>query len=177
MKIWATSKVKGSEWKSNLAYARAMNPEVLNMQRFWSHHLPIRSFLITNVFFFLILTWFFKFCCFSEYHSHIFDKNKFDFPNQNLILNWFVCHFLFFFIFSGKFRAAENSTPGTSKAEKWIGWGKKKKKIAITSRGTVFRTDTKNVISIYSGTGDVSQGLCLSTFKKNLHLWKPGAYW
>ena len=34
----------------------------------------------------------------------------------------------------------------------------------------------KNVISIYSGTGDVSQGLILLTFKKNLHLWKLGAY-
>ena len=34
----------------------------------------------------------------------------------------------------------------------------------------------KNVISIYSGTGDVSQGLYLSTFKKNMYLWKPGSY-
>ena len=43
--------------------------------------------------------------------------------------------------FSGQFRAAENSTLDPSEADKLIGSGKKK--IAITSRGTVFRADTK----------------------------------
>ena len=49
VKIWAGSKVKGSEWKSNLVHVGAMYPKVLNMQRFWSHHFPIWSFSITNV--------------------------------------------------------------------------------------------------------------------------------
>ena len=40
--------------------------------------------------FFLISTHFFNFGCFSRYHAHIFDKNKFDFPMQNLILNRLV---------------------------------------------------------------------------------------
>ena len=89
-----------------------------------------------------------------------------------------MCHFLFLNFF-GTISGVGSSTPGPSKAEKLIGSGKKK--IAITSRGTVFRGDTKknkkktekkNV----SGMGDVSQGLCLSMFQKNMHLWKPGAY-
>ena len=89
-----------------------------------------------------------------------------------------MCHFLFFKNCSGQFRGVGNSTPGTSEAEKLIGSfkKKKKKKIAITSRGTVLEPMQKKRYFIYSRTGDVSQGLCLSTFKKNLHLWKSGAY-
>ena len=51
-----------------------------------------------------------------------------------------MCHFLFL-IFSGQFRASGKSTPGPSEAEKLIGSGKKE--IVITSRGMVFRADTK----------------------------------
>ena len=52
-----------------------------------------------------------------------------------------MCHFLFLPTFSGQFRASGNSTPSPFKAEKLISLGKKK--IAITSRGMVFRADTK----------------------------------
>ena len=80
----------------------------------------------------------------------------------------------------GQFWGVGNSTPGISGAEKLIGSGKKKKKkkIGITSRRMALEPIKKktNVISIYSGTGHVSQGLYLSMFKKDLHLWKPGAY-
>ena len=64
--------------------------------------------------------------------------------------------FSIFFIFSGKFRTAENSTPGTSKAEKLIGWVKKKKKLQLPQEERFLEPIQKNVISIYSGTGDVS---------------------
>ena len=45
----AWCKVKGSESKSNLAYAGATIPRVLNMQRVWSHHMPVLSLLVTKV--------------------------------------------------------------------------------------------------------------------------------
>ena len=79
--------------------------------------------------------------------------------------------FPIFNFFSGQFRASGNSTPGLSEAEKLLGSGKKRSR--LPPQGMVFRADTKKSIS---GTGDASRGLCLSTFKKNLHLWKPGAY-
>ena len=52
--FWAffSSKVKGSEWKSTLAYARAMNPEVLDIQRFWSHHFASVTFQSQMFFFY-----------------------------------------------------------------------------------------------------------------------------
>ena len=49
--IWVRSKVKRSEWNSNLGYTGAISSEVLNMQRFSFHNFPIWRFLITNVFF------------------------------------------------------------------------------------------------------------------------------
>ena len=79
----------------------------------------------------------------------------------------------------GQFRDVGNSTPGISGEEKLIGSGKKnKKKYWDYLQKNGFRANKKktNVISIYSGTGHVSQGLYLSMFKKDLHLWKPGAY-
>ena len=76
--------------------------------------------------------------------------------------------------FSGQFCASGNSTPGPTKAEKLIGSEKKISRLPPEER--FLEPIQKNVISIYSRTGDVSQGLSLSTFKKNLHLWKPGAY-
>ena len=79
-----------------------------------------------------------------------------------------------FKIFSEQFRTSGNSTPGPIKAEKLIGSGKKILQLPPEER--FLEPIQKNIISIYSGTGDVSQGLSLSTFKKNLHLWKPGAY-
>ena len=78
--------------------------------------------------------------------------------------------FPIFEIFSGQFRASGNSTPGPSEAEKLIGSGKKISPLPPEER-LLELIQKKKVISIYSGTGDVSQGLCLSTFKKNLHLW------
>ena len=57
-----------------------------------------------------------------------------------------------------------------------INWFGQKKKSRLPPEERVLKPIQKNVVSIYSGTGDVSQGLCLSRFKKNLHLWKPGAY-
>ena len=51
VKIWTRSKIKGSEWKSALAYARTMNPKVLNIQRFWSHHFPSVAFQSQMCFF------------------------------------------------------------------------------------------------------------------------------
>ena len=87
VKIWARPKVKESESKSNLAYAEAMNPEVLNMQRFWSHHFPIWSLSITNIYIYIFnfhphfqVS---SFVAFAEYYVRILDKNKFDFPKQN----------------------------------------------------------------------------------------------
>ena len=82
--------------------------------------------------------------------------------------------FSIFKIFSGQFRVAWNSTPGPSKAEKSISSSKKKSQLPPEERFS--ELTQKNVISIYGGTSDVSQGLYLSTFKKNLYLWKPGAY-
>ena len=35
-----------------------------------------------------ILTYIFRFGCFSWYHPHIFEKNDLDFLLQNIILNW-----------------------------------------------------------------------------------------
>ena len=125
------------------------------MQRFRSYNFPIWNLSITNVFFkFQPGFSSFEFRCFSEYYAHIFDKHKFDFPMQDLILNWchqlkiekkskikkFLCHFLFF---SGQFWGPRNFIPCPSEAEKLISLGKNKKKIAITSRGTIFRADTK----------------------------------
>ena len=60
-----------------------------NRITFWSHHFPIWRLSIANVFLFLILTRIFKFqvsLLFWVPHPH-FDKNKFDFPMQKLILN------------------------------------------------------------------------------------------
>ena len=51
------------------------------------------------------------------------------------------CAISYFLIFSGQFQASWNSTPGPSEAEKLIG----SKKNRITSRGTVFRADTKKM--------------------------------
>ena len=77
-----------------------------------------------------------------------------------------------FKIFSGQFRASGNSSAGPSKAEKLIGSGKK---ISRLPQGNGFYSRyKKNVISIYSATGNVSQGLWLSTFKKNLHYGNQG---
>ena len=83
--------------------------------------------------------------------------------------------FPIFKFFSEQFRASGNSNPGPSEVEKLIGSGKKISRSPPEER-FLEPIQKKNVISIYSGTGDVSQGLSLSTFKKNLHLWKPGAY-
>lgn len=52
---------------------------------------PLFNLSVTKVsFFFLTLTRIFKFRCFSGYYAHIFDKNKFYFPMQTLILNRFA---------------------------------------------------------------------------------------
>ena len=82
----AWCKVKGSESKSNLAYAGATIPGVLNMQKVRSLHMPVLSLSVLKVVF-LISNHFFKFGCFSRYHSHFLEKNEFDFLVQNLILN------------------------------------------------------------------------------------------
>ena len=82
--VW--SQFKGPESKSNLGYAGATIPGVLNMQRFWSHHMLVLS-LQSQRSFFLIWDHFFKFGCFSMYHTHFFWKNEFDFLVQNLILS------------------------------------------------------------------------------------------
>ena len=47
----AWSKIKGSESKSNLAYAGATIPGVLNMQRVRSHHMPVLSLSVLKVVF------------------------------------------------------------------------------------------------------------------------------
>ena len=120
------------------------------MERVWSHHFPNLSLSVKNIYiyFFLILTRSFKFGCSSGYHGQLFDKNKFNYLMQNLILNRLasVCNlknqeqkgwcapFCFkinlikfrFFIFFGQFRTAGNSTPGPPKAEKLAGSRKKK---------------------------------------------------
>ena len=51
--FWAWAKVRGSKSKCNLACAGPTIPEVSNMQRVWSHHLPILSLLTPKVVFFL----------------------------------------------------------------------------------------------------------------------------
>ena len=78
--------------------------------------------------------------------------------------------YFIFKIFPGQLRAAGNSTLGPSEAEELISLSK--------SRLPPGKIDPiqKKFISIYSRPGNVSQGLHLSTFKKNLHLWKTGAY-
>ena len=55
--------------------------------------------------------------------------------------------FSIFKIFPGQFWATKISTPGTSEAEKLISLGKKE--IAITSRRTIFRADTKRTLFQY----------------------------
>ena len=83
------------------------------------------------------------------------------------------CAISYFFIFLGQFWASGNSTPGPSEAEKLIGSGKKKKKEPLPPEE---RFSELIQTMFLSRTDDVSQGLCLSTFKKKLHLWKPEAY-
>ena len=98
VKIWAISKVKRSEWKSNLAYARAMNPEVLNIQRFWSDHFAIWSLSITNVFF-LNFNPVFQVPGFVAFQST---------TPTFLIKIKFVCHFLFLKFFRVNFGRPRN---------------------------------------------------------------------
>ena len=52
MKKETWSKVKGSESKSNLAYAGATNPGVKSIQRVGSHHFPVLSLSVLKVVFF-----------------------------------------------------------------------------------------------------------------------------
>ena len=63
----AWSHVKDWESKSHLAYTGATNPGVSNMQRVWSHHLPVLSHSVPN----------FRFSSFCRYHAAILGKNKF----------------------------------------------------------------------------------------------------
>ena len=55
---------KGSESKSHLAYAGAMVPGVLNMQRVWSHHFLVLSFVESKDIFFKFGTTFSKLAAF-----------------------------------------------------------------------------------------------------------------
>ena len=71
-----------------------------------------------------------------------------------------MCAISYFLIFSGQFWASGNSTPGPSEAEKLIGWGKK-------NRDYLQKNGLESIQKNVSGTGDVSQGLCLSKLKKN----------
>ena len=73
----AWSHVKDWESKSHLAYTGATNPGVSNMQRVWSHHLPVLSHSVPKVVFFLLLKRFFRFSFFYTYHAAILEKNKF----------------------------------------------------------------------------------------------------
>ena len=86
VKIWGRSKVKGSEWKPNMAYARAMNLEYAKIlvpplthlkpfghKCFFFNFNPV--FQVSSFFAFLSTT------------PTFLIKNKFDFPMQNLILN------------------------------------------------------------------------------------------
>ena len=65
-----------------------------------------------------------------------------------------MCHFLFLTFF-GTISGVRDSTPGPSEAEKLIGSGKKKSQ--LPPEGRFLELIQKKV----SGTGDVSQGLCL----------------
>ena len=47
--LW--SHFKGLESKSHLAYTGAMIPGVSNMQRVWSHHMPVLSLLVPKIIF------------------------------------------------------------------------------------------------------------------------------
>ena len=62
--------------------------------------------------------------------------------------------FPIFKIFSGQFCESENSTSGPTKAEKLIGSGKKISR--LPPEEPFLEPIQKNVISMYSGTGDVS---------------------
>ena len=52
VKKGAWSPFKGPESKSHLAYAGATIPGIQNMQRVWSHHMPVLSLSVTKVVFF-----------------------------------------------------------------------------------------------------------------------------
>ena len=71
-----------------------------------------------------------------------------------------MCAISYFLIFSGQFRAFGNSTPGPSEAEKINRFGQKKSR--LPPEEWFLEPIQKNI----SGTGDVSQGLCLSKLKK-----------
>ena len=58
VKKGAWSHFKGSESKSHRAYTGATIPSIQNMQRVWSHHMPVLSLLVTKVGVFLFSTTF-----------------------------------------------------------------------------------------------------------------------
>ena len=80
-----------------------------------------------------------------------------------------VCVLFSIFVFLEQHGKVGKSTPFLSTEEEITGFAKSK--MAITFTGMDFRADAKKMLFNYcSGTDDVSQKLCLSMFKKKLHL-------
>ena len=77
------SKVTGSESKSDITYTGSSNCGQLNPQKFWSPNFPILLPLVPNN----VSKKKSEFGYFSRCHAHFFEKNKFHFLMQNLILN------------------------------------------------------------------------------------------
>ena len=130
-----------------------MNPEVLNIQ-FGSTTFPSGAFW--SQLFSLILTRIFNFqVSLPFWMQHPRSNVEFNSKSIGTNLKFFrkiktkkVCRpFTIFNFFSRQFRASGNSTPGSSAAEKINRFGQSK--IAITSRGTVFRPDTKIMLLQY----------------------------
>ena len=77
VKIRPWPKVKGSKSISNLAYAAATIPGVSNMQRVWSHHFPILSFMKSKDVFFKFRTTFSSWAAFLGTTPTFFKKMSF----------------------------------------------------------------------------------------------------
>ena len=64
----------GSESKCHLAYTGAMIPRVSNMQRVWSHHFPVLSFVKSKDVFFQFRTTFSSLAAFLGTTPTFFEK-------------------------------------------------------------------------------------------------------
>ena len=160
MKKEAWSEVKGSESKSNLAYAGATNPGVKSIQRVGSHHFPVLSLSVLKVVFLKFQP------TFPSLAAFLGTTPKHDLIDINLKkirqgTKKIVCHFLFvssrflanlinfrFLPFSGHFRTTEEKIFASSRGRK-ISCSLRKKNLANISRGEDFMADAKKSLFCY----------------------------
>ena len=76
-KAW--SHIQGSKSKFDIPYLQSHNSWATLYQKSLLSALTSFAAIGTKRHFSKILTWIFKFGCFSQYHAHVFDKNEFDF--------------------------------------------------------------------------------------------------